>query len=423
MYLKRFFSMLADGVTYNEDYLQQPGILNSVSINHIAVVGGGIGGLASAIFLCRKGYKITVYEQASGPGPVGAGFLLQPPGQMVLAELGVLDDVLAQSMPIHRLTSETVNGHRILDLHYSDLKGIARPGLGVQRSTIYHALYSAAATIDGIDFRWDCTVSSCRVDDGGVIVSTSDSEHHYDYCLLSSGANSTIADSRFDGKIRNRYKWGCLWSTIKLPEGLSPNTLHQRCQSSGRMMGILPVGVSDCGHDAALYWSVKVKQYSEMDRDQFPAVRDEVCSFWPAASSSIETLGYSDFSLAVYNDNWTPRPYNDRLIALGDISHATSPQLGQGCTMALLDAWLLDKCLDTGQSLDKVSAKWWSLRKPQLAYVRHLSRFLTPFYQSDNRGFGVVRDWLMAPMGRVPPIYHLQLRTLASEVLLKTEVQ
>ena len=55
----------------------------------IAVIGSGIGGLASSIFLARQGHQITVYEQADSPRPVGAGFLLQPPGQRVLGKLGV----------------------------------------------------------------------------------------------------------------------------------------------------------------------------------------------------------------------------------------------------------------------------------------------------------------------------------------------
>ncbi|MEM7259403.1 MAG: FAD-dependent oxidoreductase [Pseudomonadota bacterium] len=71
-----------------------------MSIKHIAVVGGGIAGLASAIFLGRQGYKVTIYEQADGPRPVGAGFLLQPPGQLVLDKLGVLASVRAQSAAI-----------------------------------------------------------------------------------------------------------------------------------------------------------------------------------------------------------------------------------------------------------------------------------------------------------------------------------
>jgi 2-polyprenyl-6-methoxyphenol hydroxylase-like FAD-dependent oxidoreductase len=111
-----------------------------MAIETVAVVGGGIGGLASAIFLSRCGFQVTVYDKAKHPQPVGAGFLLQPPGQMILQKLGVLQDILKVSVPIAGLQSRTVSGHTLLNLEYSRLKGESRQGLGVQRSTIYDAL-------------------------------------------------------------------------------------------------------------------------------------------------------------------------------------------------------------------------------------------------------------------------------------------
>ena len=55
-----------------------------------AIAGFGIGGATLAVALARDGHEVTVFERAAALGPVGAGFLLQPSGQAVLAELGVL---------------------------------------------------------------------------------------------------------------------------------------------------------------------------------------------------------------------------------------------------------------------------------------------------------------------------------------------
>ncbi|MEM9384826.1 MAG: hypothetical protein AAGA68_07175 [Pseudomonadota bacterium] len=43
---------------------------------------------------------------------------------------------------------------------------------------------------------------------------------------------------------------------------------------------------------------------------------------------------------------------------------------------------------------------------------------LTPLYQSDHRWLGVLRNAVVAPIGRLPGFYTLQLKTLASEVFL-----
>ncbi len=388
-----------------------------MNTQNIAIIGGGIAGLASAIFFAREGCDVTIYEQAKEPGPVGAGFLLQPPGQQVLAQLGVLNDVLEHAAPIHGLQSQTIGGYSILDLDYRDLPGAPRHGLGVQRSTIYNALYRKAQSSSGITFRWGHTVEHVAGDNA--TVQANGQSNTYDLCVLASGANSDLAAEFFPRRVRSQYTWGCIWTTIDLPAGFSPELLHQRCHRADHMMGILPVLKTDNAHKAALYWSIKVDDAQGSDDRQNAAIKQQIMDFWPDAAASIEPLELPDFICATYRDVWTPNPVNGRAVAIGDVCHATSPQLGQGCTMALLDAAWLVRCVAEHDSLEAALQRWWKIRKRQLVYVRQLSRFLTPLYQSDNRLYGVFRNALVAPTGRLPGFYRLQLKTLASEVFLE----
>ena len=55
----------------------------------IAIVGSGTAGPAAAIFLARAGHEVILFEKAPQKLPVGAGFLLQPTGLSVLAQLGL----------------------------------------------------------------------------------------------------------------------------------------------------------------------------------------------------------------------------------------------------------------------------------------------------------------------------------------------
>jgi salicylate hydroxylase len=64
-------------------------------MTEIAIIGGGIGGLAAAAFLHRAGLPATVYEQAAQLGEVGAGVVVAPNAARLLRALGVLD-VLAE---------------------------------------------------------------------------------------------------------------------------------------------------------------------------------------------------------------------------------------------------------------------------------------------------------------------------------------
>jgi salicylate hydroxylase len=60
----------------------------------IAIVGGGVGGLAAAAFLNQAGLPATVYEQAGELREIGAGLVVAPNMARLLRRLGVLDALL-----------------------------------------------------------------------------------------------------------------------------------------------------------------------------------------------------------------------------------------------------------------------------------------------------------------------------------------
>ncbi|MDZ3824617.1 MAG: FAD-dependent monooxygenase, partial [Pseudoxanthomonas sp.] len=74
---------------------------------HIAIVGYGTAGQAAAVLLAADGHVPEVFERVPWPGPVGAGFLLQPTGLAVLWRMGLLDTVLGHGRRIGRLYGRT----------------------------------------------------------------------------------------------------------------------------------------------------------------------------------------------------------------------------------------------------------------------------------------------------------------------------
>ncbi|MEU5194071.1 FAD-dependent monooxygenase [Streptomyces scabiei] len=65
----------------------------------IAIVGGGIGGLAAGAFLHQAGFTATVYEQAHAFTEVGAGLVMAPNAVRLLRRLGVMDQFLRRAVP------------------------------------------------------------------------------------------------------------------------------------------------------------------------------------------------------------------------------------------------------------------------------------------------------------------------------------
>ncbi|WP_333629364.1 FAD-dependent monooxygenase, partial [Stenotrophomonas cyclobalanopsidis] len=108
----------------------------------IAVIGYGTAGQALAILLTRDGHEVEIFERVPTPGPVGAGFLLQPSGLQVLWQMGLLDGVRAHAAPVHRLYGDTPCERAVMDMGYAGLDARLH-GLGMQRGALFSLLDQA----------------------------------------------------------------------------------------------------------------------------------------------------------------------------------------------------------------------------------------------------------------------------------------
>jgi 2-polyprenyl-6-methoxyphenol hydroxylase-like FAD-dependent oxidoreductase len=52
-------------------------------------------------------------------------------------------------------------------------------------------------------------------------------------------------------------------------------------------------------------------------------------------------------------------------------------------------------------------------RRPHLGYYQRMTRWLTPFFQSDSRLLGWLRDWTFPIANRLPPMRRFMVSTMA----------
>ena len=90
----------------------------------------------------------------------------------------------------------------------------------------------------------------------------------------------------------------------------------------------------------------------------------------------------------------------------------TSPQLGQGANLALIDAAVLADCLREEPSLAAALAAYAEQRRAHTRFYSYASRWLTPFFQSDSRVAALVRDLTFPIAGKVPYVRREMVRTL-----------
>lgn len=383
---------------------------------HIAVCGCGPAGLAAALLLDRAGHQVRIFERFDAPRPVGSGLILQPTGLGVLAELGLMDGIAQLGARIDRLFGRVVPSNRVvLDVRYEAL-GAGWHALGVHRSALFDVLHDAV-TQRGIEQVLSFPVSGVDRSRHKALLTTADGRHAGDFDLIvdALGANSPLAV----GVVRRRVlSYGALWANVPWPAAgpMPENALEQRYRRATHMAGVLPIGRRAVGEprQAAFFWSLKRAAVPQWQRSGMAHWKDEVGRLWAPALEVIESLtDIEQLAFAQYDHFTARRPYSDRLVHIGDAARSTSPQLGQGANMALLDALALARALDTSESLSQALSHYAAMRYWHVRLFQWASATFTPFYQSDSTVLPWVRDWLAAPLSRLPIADNLLARLVS----------
>jgi 2-polyprenyl-6-methoxyphenol hydroxylase-like FAD-dependent oxidoreductase len=108
----------------------------------LLIVGGGIGGLATALAVSRQGYPAHVIEKAEEFGEIGAGLQLAPNATRVLARLGILDEIRKHAIfPKQLIMMDAVSGRPVttLDLGRKFLDHYGYPYLVMHRGDLLGA--------------------------------------------------------------------------------------------------------------------------------------------------------------------------------------------------------------------------------------------------------------------------------------------
>lgn len=378
---------------------------------HIAIVGYGSAGQALAVALSGDGHRVEVFERVPDPGPVGAGFLLQPTGLSVLWQLGLLDAALEHGAVVRRLYGETTASRKVMDMRYRELHP-ALFGLGLQRGAIFELLDRAWTEAR----RLHCGREIVHVDhERGVLRDDHGDEHGpFDLVVVADGSASKLRAEIGEIVFDRPYPWGAQWCLVPAGDWPWPDELRQRYRHARRMVGMLPVGTrpGDPIPRLSFFWSLPAAALPDAGRDE-ARWRAEVAEIWPDAVQRLQTTAVPDgLAQARYRDTVVRRWYRGRAVLVGDAAHSMSPQLGQGVNMALADALALRDALRAASALPEALDAYQRERRRHLDIYHFWSRWLTPLFQSEHDVVAGLRDLLFHPLSRIPGGRGQSLRVL-----------
>lgn len=312
----------------------------------VTVVGAGIGGLAAALALARRGAAVTVLEQAPAIAEVGAGIQIAPNGAAVLRALGLegaLDRagmradavVLADGRdgaPVVRLPLAGKGDWRFL--HRADLI----------------ALLLDAARAAGVTLRTGARVSAADLGAGGAVLRLADGATERAGLVIGADGLHSVVRAALNGPARPRFTGHVAWrATIPEPPGAEP--VAEVHMGPGRHLVTYPLRGGRLRNLVAVEERRGWVEESWSLRDDPPAVRLAFAGFGPRVQgwlAQVDALWLWGLFRHPVAPVWGRAAAGGALAILGDAAHPTLPFLAQGANMALEDAWVLAACLDAG---------------------------------------------------------------------------
>ena len=368
----------------------------------VLVVGGGIGGLTTAVALRKAGCDVQVLERAEDISAVGAGIVVQTNAMIALQEIGVADDISAAGVHIRSGRISSWSGSLLMELDSPDTLVL---GVAIHRDDLQRILYEHAGHES---VRTRSPVASYRLaEDRVVAVLESGDEVSGDLLVGADGIHSTVrAQHLGDGP--PRYSGYTCW------RGITP---HAEQFERGQVFEIWGVGKRFGGvHvDERLYWFAPVNAAAggRDDPGQVKAALLDLFGDWPEQVRI--TIDQTPESAIIRNDIIDRRFRREwgrgRMTLLGDAAHPMTPDMGQGACQAIEDAVVLGRCITETDDPVEALRRYERLRVGRTRRLVDRSRMFGKIAQWENP----MARWLRASILRATPkfiVRHDLRRTL-----------
>ncbi len=343
---------------------------------NIAVIGAGMGGLAVASALRQVGANVTVYEQASRFGRVGAGIQMLPNSSHVLRGLGVLDHLAQKAFkPYSHLNRVWDTGAVKRELPMpEDLYGA--PFLCMHRADLHEALLSV---VPHDDIQLGKKLIGLDHVSGGVKLSFADgTTAEADAVVGADGVHSLVREIIVgqDKPIhRGRIAYRAVFDTALMNGGdIGPS----RTKWWGEDRHIVMYYVN--AERSQLYFVTSVPEPGDwITKESWSAkgdVRDLRAAYEGFHPDVMMVLNACPdcHKWAILERDPLPHWSDGRVVLLGDACHPMTPYMAQGAATSIEDAAVLARCVKAnGSDLEGAFRQYEANRKPRTSRIQAIS--------------------------------------------------
>ncbi len=341
----------------------------------VIVIGGGIGGLATALALHRRGLECRVYEQSPEIRELGVGINTLPHAIRELAELGLLEALDAAGLRTYELIYMNRFGQEVwrelrgmdaghpvpqFSIHRGALQGVLRDAvldrLGPEVISTAHRLVGFDQDDDGVTARF-------AVSGGGAGIESVRGEA----LIGADGIHSTVRAALYPEEGPPRWNGTMLWrGAVEWPAFLTGRSMIIAGGMEAKVV-LYPIASSGAPDRRLTNWAVMARIGEEGSapprREDWsrPGHLDELLPHvarFAVSEVDVEALIRSTpvfWEYPVCDRDPVPRWSFGRVTLLGDAAHAMYPVGSNGASQAILDACALAHALtgiaDVGQAL------------------------------------------------------------------------
>jgi 2-polyprenyl-6-methoxyphenol hydroxylase-like FAD-dependent oxidoreductase len=350
-------------------------------VTRTIIVGAGIGGLATATALGRRGVDVAVFERAPALSKVevGAGITLWCNAMLVLDRLGVGDEVRRRGAVLNRFEQRDHRG-RLLSVWPLDkmAQRLGAPVCGINRPDLHAALAAAGG-------EWVQTGATAeRFDDRGgeVTVTLADGRTEAGDVLLGADGLDSVVRRQLLGAVPLRYSGLTIWrANLPLNRGVAPPVDFIAWWGSGAKFVIFR-----SGPERVSWEGIVTSPAGEQDPPghKRQAIRGRFANFVDLVHRTIEA---TDEEAIVRTDVCDRRPderWGDgRVTLLGDAAHPMTFAVGQGAAQALEDALDITAAIADGSGNGNLPA---ALREYERRRIPRAAHFQTMAWRLARAG-------------------------------------
>ncbi|NBW00392.1 MAG: 3-hydroxybenzoate 6-monooxygenase [Betaproteobacteria bacterium] len=334
--------------------------MTSTTGGPVIVAGGGIGGLAAALALVRRGFEVLVLEQAPAIGEIGAGIQLGPNAFHAFDALGVGDKargraVYTECMVMHDAIDESLVGR--LETGEAFRQRFGNPYAVIHRADVHLSLLEGAQETGRVQFLTNTRLERIEQNPDGVTAYDQNGRAHRGVALIGAdGVKSVVREAfvndppRITGHVVYRavvdkadFPASLQWNAASLWAGPKCHLVHYPLRG-GEQYNVVVTFHSRQEEQ----WGVTEGSKEEVQSyfqgiSPLPRQLIDLPKSWKRwATADREPIGQWSFG---------------RVTLLGDAAHPTTQYMAQGACMAMEDAVTLGEALrvhgnDWTQALD-----------------------------------------------------------------------